>query len=131
MADGTQSCSQVIVLVIAFSLISVVGVWYRRRRDTKRGTQLYGSPASGAGPLPSRTREVYVERGGGGGILPPNQSQTSQTRLPPDSVASSSRTNVAPPRSVRSSTGNSRLQKQSSAAAVNFQNVETRQLPPS
>lgn len=119
-----NSASQVIVLVIAFGLIAAFGVWFRRRRDTKRGLQLYGNPVSGAGPLQSSGILSTAS-----GVLPSHQSQPpSQARSLPTNSVASSRTNVAPPRSV--TPGSSRLQKQSPAAAVNFRNVETRQVPP-
>ncbi|KAJ5793353.1 uncharacterized protein N7503_009331 [Penicillium pulvis] len=132
MADGNQGwwhshyrwVIMVIVLVIAFGLIAAFGVWFRRRRDTKRGLQLYGNPVSGAGPLQSSGILSTVS-----GVLPSDQSQPpSQARSLPSNSVASSRTNVAHPRSVTPGSNN-RLQKQSPAAAVNFRNVETRQVP--
>ncbi|KAJ6093555.1 hypothetical protein N7486_008844 [Penicillium sp. IBT 16267x] len=115
----------VIVLVIAFGLIAAFGVWFRRRRDTKRGLQLYGNPVSGAGPLQSSGILSATS-----GVLPSNQSQApSQTRSQPTNSVASSHTNVAPPNPVTSA-GSNRSQKQSPAAAVNFRSVETRQVPP-
>jgi hypothetical protein len=121
--NGIANSAQVIVLVIAFGLIAAFGVWFRRRRDTKRGLQMYGNPVSGAGPLQSSGILSTS------GVLPSNQSlPPSQTRSLPTNSVASSRTNVAPPKSVTS--GNHRLQKQSPAAAVDFRKVETQQVPP-
>ncbi|KAJ5925443.1 hypothetical protein N7454_008082 [Penicillium verhagenii] len=138
MADGNQGwwpshyrwVVMVIVLVIAFALIAAFGVWFRRRRDTKRGLQLYGNPVSGAGPLQSSG--ILSSASGASAILQPNHLQPmSQTHsLPTDSVASSSRTNVAPPKPLTSAAGSRLHKQQSPAAAVDFQSVETRQVAP-
>jgi hypothetical protein len=84
-----------IVLAIGFSVIAALGVWLKRRYDAKRPGLYHGgtAEASSSGAL----------QGGNSGVLSPAplggyaSSVPNQSRnFGEDSVASSSRTDVAP-----------------------------------
>ncbi|KAJ5104196.1 Integral membrane protein [Penicillium argentinense] len=110
-----------IVLVVGFTILTILGVWFKRRYEAKR-PGLYGGPngasSSGAlGPL----------QPGSGVLSPPPASWVQQPAGHPgaiaSSLASSSRTDVAPKGVPPPSRG--RLQKPSQSAA----DVEIRPLP--
>lgn len=115
-----------IVLAIGFSVIAALGIWLKRRYDAKRPGLYHGgtAEASSSGAL----------RGGNSGVLspvpvggyaspPPNQSRT----FGDESVASSSRTDIAP-KGIPAAGSRTRLQKtgQSPAGDVEIRQVSRR-----
>lgn len=84
-----------IVLAIGFSVIAAVGVWLKRRYDAKRPGLYHGgtAEASSSGALRGGNSGVLSPVPVGGFASPaPNQSRN----FGDDSVASSSRTDIAP-----------------------------------
>lgn len=110
-----------IVLAVAFSIIAAVGTWLKRRYDARQA-QLYppGNPAAG---LSASTSGVLTPAPAGYGVAPPLPNQSQSRSLAPDSVASSSRTDVAP-KGAPLPPPRSRLHKQPQSAA----DVEIRQI---
>ncbi|KAJ6116062.1 hypothetical protein N7523_006479 [Penicillium sp. IBT 18751x] len=104
-----------IVLAIGFSVIAALGIWFKRRYDAKRPGLYHGgtAEASSSGAL----------RGGNSGVLAssaPNQSRN----FGDDSVASSSRTDIAP-KTALAPGSRTRLQRTGQSPAAD---VEIRQI---
>ena len=118
-----------IVLVIGFSILAVLGVWWKRRYEAKRPNLYAGPNASGSGALGKS-----ASPSASGVLSPPHQpwNQPPVAQAPSGvgvgvvpvasgSLASSSRTDVAP----KGPPSTSRLQKGGSTAAAD---VEIRQV---
>ena len=112
-----------IVLAIGFSVIAAVGVWLKRRYDAKRPGLYHGgtAEASSSGAL----------RGGNSGVLSPvpvggfaSPAPTQSRNFGEDSVASSSRTEIAP-KGALAPGSRTRLQKTGQTPAAD---VEIRQV---
>lgn len=111
-----------IVLVLGFSAVAILGVWLKRRYDAKRPGLYHGgsAAASSSGVL-----------GGSSGVAgtPLNAAWASphvpnqRRNVVPESVASSSRTDIAP-KGIPAVGSRSRLQKVSQSPA----DVEVRQI---
>lgn len=116
-----------IVLVVAFTVIAVLGVWFKRRYDAKHAVFYNaGGTASSTSGVLAPNSGVFTPTPVGYGAPPaPNQSQLRS--LAPDSVGSSSRTDIATkgPAGSLSPPSRSRLQKSSPSAAAD---VEIRQI---
>ncbi|PWY86935.1 integral membrane protein [Aspergillus heteromorphus CBS 117.55] len=117
----------IIVLVVAFSILTAVGIWLKRRHDRKY-PGLYHAAATGgtdSALLAARQQDASPSPGPG----PPAQGAFRAGRFDPTinsgSIASSSHTNVAapPPRPSRTP---SRLQK---AQPVDEGDIEIREVP--
>jgi hypothetical protein len=111
-----------IVLAVGFSVIAAVGIWLKRRYDAKRPGLYHGgtAEASSSGVLRGGNSGVLSPAPVGGFASPaPNQSRN----FGEESVASSSRTDVAPKGIPGSRT---RLQRvgQSPAADVEIRQVQ-------
>ncbi|KAF4155144.1 hypothetical protein CNMCM8927_007157 [Aspergillus lentulus] len=107
----------VIVLIIAFSIIAAVATWLKKRHDAKYPNLYHGVGGSGSGTesglFAGRVRDQSPGPGHPGqfssnlgGLAPPPRSSYPNS----DSIASSSRTEVVPPKS-RSGHPSSRLAK--------------------
>lgn len=123
-----------IVLVIGFTLLTILGVWLKKRYEA-RHPGLYAGPnaASSSGALPvksgmsasaSASGVLTPPPPGWGGQPPVSQAQPGVGVVPVQSgsVAGSSRSDIAPNRMA----SQSRLQKAPPTAAAD---VEIRQLP--
>ncbi|PYH99901.1 integral membrane protein [Aspergillus ellipticus CBS 707.79] len=117
----------VIILAVAFSIITVVGIWLKRRHDRKY-PGLYHAAATGgtdSALLAARQQETSPSPGPG----PPAQGAFRAGRFDPtvnsESIASSSRTNIAAP-PTRPSRTPSRLQK---SQPVVEGDIEIREVP--
>lgn len=98
-----------IVLVVGFSALAAIGVWLKRRYDAKRpGLYHGGSEAASSG---------------GSGMLSPAPPAWGSSPAPNQSVASGSRTDIAP-KAIPAMGSQSRLQKPARPLAY----VEIRQV---
>ncbi|KAJ5178717.1 hypothetical protein N7492_001927 [Penicillium capsulatum] len=101
VAEEHPSCTHyqwvimLIVLAVAFSIIAVLGVWLKRRYDA-RHAQLYpqSNSANASGVLGSSAGVLTPAPVAYGTPAGPGQAQSRS--LAPDSLASSSRTDIAP-----------------------------------
>lgn len=100
-----------IVLVVGFSALAAIGVWLKRRYDAKRPHLYHGGTEAGS------------SGGGGRGLLSPAPPPWGPSSDPSQSVASSSRTDVAP-QAIPATGSQSRLQKPARSLA----DVEIRQV---
>ncbi|PLB45297.1 hypothetical protein P170DRAFT_278941 [Aspergillus steynii IBT 23096] len=126
----------VIVLIIGFAIITVLGVWLKRRHDAKYPSLYHaaGAGSTDSGLLFNRAPNATPSPAPGQPGPPPGAWAASQTPgqgppagyVNPDSVAGSSRTEVAVPQSRPSRTP-SRLRKASQPADEG--DVEIREVP--
>ncbi|OOF95849.1 hypothetical protein ASPCADRAFT_48601 [Aspergillus carbonarius ITEM 5010] len=117
----------IIVLVVAFSVITVVGIWLKRRHDRKYPGLYHAAGTAGTDSalLAARQQDASPSPGPGPpaqGAFRPGRSDTATNS---ESIASSSRTNVASP-TTRPGRTPSRLQK---TQPVPEGDVEIREVP--
>ena len=109
-----------IVLVVGFTILGVVGTWLKRRHDAKRPGLYHGPTGSGSS---GALRSGALSPAPVGYAVSPAPAQSQSRTLATDSVASSSRTEVVPPKAAPAP-GSRRLNKPPQTVA----DVEIRQI---